>query len=110
MKNKKNINASSLYADVVFTVFSEWLFQQGLYSMYKANYQSCHQPAPSFRDSVRALIRDIYKQSDLRFSNIIFLSFPFALTSEGPDFWAEKSALWGDFCRDFKINLQITLS
>lgn len=102
MKANKKSRLSDLAVDVVEYMFIEWLVRRGLFSAYKANYEKFSTNHKSFRDNLRVKIRYLYCSSILGIENIISTSFPFAMTSEGYNFWVDQSNLWRCFCSDFK--------
>lgn len=101
MKKTKSYRPSELSVDVIDYMFTEWLVRRGLFSAYKANYEKFTTNHRSFRDNLRFKIRSLCRSSVLGVENIISTSFPFTMTSEGYDFWAEQSAIWRRFCSDF---------
>jgi len=102
MKTSKKRSFSDLTIDVVEYMFTEWLVRQGLFSMYKANYEKFYPNHRSFRDNLRVKIRNLSRSSLLGIENLISTSFPFTMTSEGYNFWLEQSNLWRQFCKKFK--------
>lgn len=102
MKANKKSRLADLPVDVVEYMFTEWLVRQNLFSVYKANYEAFHPNHRSFRDNLRARLRDVCCSRVLGVGNIISTSFPFAMTSEGYDFWVDQSNLWRRFCSKFK--------
>lgn len=105
MKKAKKSSLSALPIDVVEYMFIEWLVRRGLFSAYKANceqFRTCHR---TFREDLRVRIRSMRRFPRFAFEDLIALSFPFSLTSEGYDFWVKQSTLWRRFCSDFKSTL-----
>lgn len=105
MKRAKKSNLSRLSVDVVEYMFIEWLVRQGLFILYKVNYErfrTCHR---TFREDLRVRIRDAQRSPRFAFEDLLAISFPFHMTSEGYDFWASQSTLWRRFCSDFKSEL-----
>lgn len=102
MKINKKSRSSDLTVDVVEYMFVEWLVRQGLYSSYRANYESIQPDHKSFRDNLRAKIRFLCHTSGLGIDCIISTSFLFNATPEGFNFWADRSSLWQRYCSEFK--------
>lgn len=102
MKANKKSRISDLSVDVIEYMFTEWLVRQNLFFVYKANYEAFHPNHRSFRDNLRARLRGICRSRVFGIENIISTSFPFAMTSEGCDFWVDQSNLWRRFCGKFK--------
>ena len=102
MKANKKSTFSDLSVAVVEYVFIEWLVRQGLFSVYKANYESFYPNHRSFRDNLRTKLRRLCRSSVLGVESIISTSFPFAMTPEGYNFWVDQSDLWRRFCGKFK--------
>lgn len=102
MKADKKSRFSDLSVDVLEYMFTEWLVRQNLFSAYKANYEKFHPNHRSFRDNLRARLCDICCSRVLGVRNVIATSFPFAMTPEGFEFWADQSNLWRCFCGKFK--------
>lgn len=102
MKANKNSRLSGLSVDVVEYMFTEWLVRQGLFSAYKANYEAFHPNHKSFRDNLRAKLRDICRSRVPTVGVIVSVSFPFAMTPEGYNFWVDQSNRWNRFCGKFK--------
>lgn len=102
MKKTKNSRFSELFVDVVEYMFTEWLVRQGLFSVYKANYEKFYPNHRSFRDNLRVKILCVCRSSVLGVADIISTSFPFAMTPEGYNFWVTQSNFWRCFCSDFK--------
>lgn len=102
MKANKKSSLSSLPVDVLDYLFVEWLIRQGLFSAYKANYEKFHPNHRSFRDNLRDEFYSLLRSSHLGIQSAISVSFPFLMTSEGYDFWVDKSNRWRRFCAKFK--------
>jgi len=102
MKANQKSRFSDLAVDVVEHMFIEWLVRQNLFSLYKANYEAFHPNHRSFRDNLRAKIRDICRSRVPTVSVIISTSFPFAMTPEGYNFWVDQSDHWHRFCDKLK--------
>lgn len=105
MKKTKKSSLSELPVDVAEYMFVEWLVRQGLLSAYKANcakFRTCHQ---TFRDDLRSRIRSMRRSPRFTFDDLIAISFPFSMTSEGYSFWVKQSTIWRRFCNDFKSEL-----
>lgn len=105
MKKTKKSHLSELPIDVAEYMFIEWLVRQGLFSAYKANCEkfcTCHR---TFRDDLRSNIRNIRRSSKFTLGDLVAVSFPFVMTSEGYDFWAKQSATWRCFCNSFRSDL-----
>jgi len=102
MKANKKSRLLDLSVDVAEYMFTEWLVRQGLFSVYKANYEAFHPNHRSFRDNLRAKLRDVCRLRVPTVEVIISISFPFAMTPEGYDFWVAQSNLWRSFCGKFK--------
>ena len=102
MKADKKSRISDLSVDVIEYMFTEWLVRQNAFSLYKANYEAFHPNHRSFRDNLRARLRDINCSRVLGVENLISTAFPFVMTSEGYNFWVDKSNLWRRFCGKFK--------
>lgn len=102
MEANKNSRLSDLSVDILEYMFTEWLVRQNLFSVYKANYEEFHPNHRPFRNNLRASLRRISRSGIFDFGDIISISFPFAMTSEGFDFWTDQSNLWRCFCGKFK--------
>lgn len=105
MKANKKSRLSDLSVDVVEYMFTEWLVRQGLFSIYKANFEEFHRNHRSFRDNLRAKLCYSCRSSLIGIKGIISTSFPFAMTPEGYNFWVDQSNLWRRFCDKFKSTL-----
>ena len=102
MKVSKKSRVSTLSGDVIEYMFIEWLVRQGLFSMYKANYERFCPNHRSFLDNLRDKIRRLHRSSVLGIDYLLSTSFPFAMTPEGYNFWVHRSNLWRRFCGKFK--------
>lgn len=102
MKTNKKSRLSDLSIDVVEYMFTEWLVRQGVFSAFKANFEKFHPNRRSFRDNLRDKLRCLYLSRVPTVEVIISTSFPFAMTSEGYNFWVDQSNLWQRFCAKFK--------
>lgn len=102
MKANKKSRISDLSVDVAEYMFTEWLVRQGLFSAYKANYESFYPNHRSFRDNLRTKLRHLCRSSVFGLESVISTSFPFAMTPEGYNFWVDQSNLWRRFCGDFQ--------
>lgn len=102
MKVNKNSRLSALPVDVAEYMFVEWLVRQGLYSAYRRNCEKFCTSNRTFREDLHVRIRRMYRVARFSLSDIIAISFPFAMTSEGYDFWLTQSVLWRRFCNSFK--------
>ena len=102
MKKTKNYKPSELSADVFDYMFTEWLVRRGLFSAYKTNCERFSLNHRPFHDNLRLKIRSLCHSSAFGIENVISSSFPFTMTAEGYDYWAEQSAVWRRFCSDFK--------
>lgn len=102
MKANKKFRPLDLSVDVVEYMFTEWLVRRCVFSAYKANLEGFHPNHRSFRDNLRTKLRFLCRSSVLGIEDIISMSFPFAMTSEGYDFWVKQSNLWRRFCSNFK--------
>ena len=102
MKTNKRSRLSDLSVDVVEYMFTEWLVRQGLFFVYKANFEKFYPNHRSFRDNLRTKLRRLCRSSVLGIESIISTSFPFAMTPEGYNFWVDQSNLWCRFCGKFK--------
>jgi len=101
MKSQKKTSLSDLYVDVAEYMFIEWLVRHDVYSAYKANCERFCTQHRTFREELRAHIRNLRRTSRFTLADIISCSFPFILTSEGYKFWSDQSALWRNFCEKF---------
>ena len=110
MKANKKSRLSDLSVDVAEYMFTEWLVRQNLFSAYKANYEAFRPNHRSFRDNLRAKLRSICRSRAFGVEEIISISFPYAMTPEGYNFWVDQSNLWRRFCGKFKSILQTKLS
>lgn len=99
MKANKKSRISGLSIDVLEYMFTEWLVRQGVYSAYKANCEAFHPNHRSFRDNLRVRLRCL---SAYGAGSLISTAFPFAMTSEGYDFWLNQSNLWRRYCSSFR--------
>lgn len=105
MKANRKPRLSDLSVDVVEYMFIEWLIRQNLFSAYKANCEAFHPNHRSFRDNLRTKLRAACRSQVLAVKLIISTSFPFAMTPEGYNFWADQSKRWRCFCDEFKFIL-----
>lgn len=105
MKANKKSRLSDLYVDAIEYMFTEWLVRQNLFSAYKANYEAFRPNHRSFRDNLRAKLRSICRSGTFGVEELISISFPFAMTSEGYNFWVDQSTHWRRFCGKFKALL-----
>lgn len=103
MKKTKKSRLSELPVDVIEYMFTEWLVRRGLFSSYKANYEKFCSNHRSFRDNLHFKVRYLCGPSVFGIETIISTSFPYAMTPEGYNFWADQSDLWRRFCSDFKF-------
>lgn len=102
MKANKKSRLSDLSIDVAEYMFIEWLVRQGILSAYEVNcekFRTCHR---SFREDLRVRIRDVFRSPRYTLKDLVVISFPFFLTSEGHSFWSDQSTRWRRFCGDFK--------
>lgn len=102
MKKIKKSNLSEISVDVVEFMFIKWLVRQGILPTYKANcerFRTCHR---TLQDDLRVRIRKIRRSPVFTFDDLIALSFPFSMTSEGTDFWVKQSTAWRHFYYNFK--------
>lgn len=105
MKANKNFRDLDLFVDVLERMFTDWLVRRGLFSAYKENYEKfCPNHRP-FRDNLRIKLRSLCRSSVLNVDDIISISFPYSMTSEGYDFWVTQSNFWRRFCSKFKCIL-----
>ena len=102
MKANKKCSFSDFPINVVEYMFTEWLVRQGLFSVYKANYEKFYPNHRSFHDNLRVKIRGLCRSSLLGIESLISTSFPFAMTPEGFNFWLDQSNRWRQFCKKFK--------
>lgn len=102
MKVNKNSTLSALPVDVAEYMFVEWLIRQGLYSAYRRNCEKVCTSHRTFREDLRVRIHRMYHVGRFCLQDIITISFSFAETSEGYDFWLTQSILWRKFCNSFK--------
>lgn len=105
MKANKKSRISDLSVDILEYMFVEWLVRQGVFSAYKANCEKFCTLHRTFRDDLRSHIRSMRRSSRFTLADLIAVSFPFALTPEGYNFWADQSTLWHRFCSNFKLEL-----
>jgi hypothetical protein len=105
MKKIKKSSLSELPVDVAEYMFTEWLVRQNLFSAYKANSEKFCTTHQTFREHLRTLIRHMRRSPRFAFDDIIAISFPFSMTTEGCDFWVKQSVIWRRFCSDFKSEL-----
>lgn len=102
MKKFKKFNLSKFSVDVVEFMFVKWLDCQGTLSVYKANCERFSTSRQTFQDDLRDRICSLVDSSVYSFDDLITLSFPFCMTSEGTDFWVKQSSAWRRFCSEFK--------
>lgn len=102
MKVNKSSKLSALPVDVAEYMFVEWLVRQGLYSAYRRNCEKYCTSNRTFREDLHVRIRRMYRVARFSLKDIISISFPFVMTSEGYDFWLTQSTLWRRFCDNFK--------
>lgn len=102
MKKVEKFNLSTLAVDVVEFMFLKWLVSQGIFPEYKANCERFCTRHEELQDVLRSHIRSIHRSPIYTFDDLIVLSFPFSMTSEGSDFWVKQSAAWRRFYRSFK--------
>jgi len=105
MKAKKTPSLSNLSVDVAEIMFTKWLVRQNLFLAYKENFEKFYPNNRTFRHNLRIRLRNLSLFPVLGFGAIISTSFPFSMTSEGYDFWVDKSNLWKQFCSKFKSDL-----
>lgn len=105
MKKVKKSSLSALPIDVAEYMFVEWLVRQGLYSAYRRNCENVCTSNRTFREDLHVRIRRMYRVARFSLEDIIAISFPFVMTSEGYDFWLTQSTLWRRFCNNFKSTL-----
>lgn len=102
MKKIKESRFSDLTLDVVEYLFVAWLTRQGSFSVYKANCEKFSVRRLPFQEDLRSRIRGVRRSDRYTFEDIITISFPYAMTPEGYDFWIKQSAAWRRFCNKFK--------
>jgi len=105
MKSNKKSSLSNLYVDVAEYMFIEWLVRHGVYSVYRANRVKFCTQHRTFRQDLRAHLRDLLHSTRFTLSDIMDCSFPFAMTPQGYKFWTDQSALWRNFCKSFDFTL-----
>lgn len=105
MKENKNSRLSALPVDVAEYMFVEWLVRQGLYSAYSKNCEKFGSGHRTFREDLHVRIRRMYHVGRFSLQDIIAISFPFAMTAEGYNFWLTQSVLWRQFCSSFRSTL-----
>lgn len=102
MKKVKDVRVNELSIDVVEYLFIEWLCRRGVFSAFKANYDSTKDADMSFRDALHRHIFNVFRSSHLCVDDLVSSSFIFARTPEGCDFWDEISTDWQRFCINFR--------
>ena len=102
MKANKKSGIPGISVDVVEYMFIEWLVRRGVFSAYKANYEEFHPNHRPFRDNLRDKLRRMSRSSGYSVGNLISMSFLFAMTPEGYNFWVNQSESWRRFCDKFK--------
>ena len=102
MKKIKESSFPDLTLDVVGQLFTSWLTRRGVFSVYKANCEKFSVRRRPFQEDLRSRIRDVRRSDRYTFEDIITISFPYAMTSEGYEFWVKQSAAWRRFCNNFK--------
>lgn len=102
----KNANISSktldLLIDVVDYAFVEWLIRQGIFTVFRSNFNRANSFQGSFRDNLRDLIRYSFSSDDLGPEHLISSAFLFSSTPEGANFWFDRSAAWECFYAKFQ--------
>ena len=102
MKKIEKPSLSQLPVDVAEYMFTEWLVRRGLFSAYKSNCEKFRAIHRTFRDDLRSRIRSLRRTPRFTLDDLIAISFPVSMTSEGYDFWVKQSIAWCRFCSDFK--------
>ncbi len=102
MKKIKESSLSGLTLDVVEYLFTAWLTRRGILPVYKANCEKFSVRRQHFQEDLRSHIRGVRRSDRYTFEDIITISFPYAMTPEGYEFWVKQSAAWRRFCNNFK--------
>ena len=95
-KLEKSVN-DKLLLDVIEYAFVEWLVRRGIFTAFRANYDSTPTTQKTFRDCLRDHIRYVYSRPSLGPEALIDSAFLFGLTPEGQEFWTNHSDAWKRF-------------
>ena len=90
---------SELSIDAVDYLFVEWLRRRGVFSAFRSNCGFDKKCNNSFRNVLRHRIRTVLYSSHAGIGDLISISFIFARTPEGIDFWFKLSFAWRRFPR-----------
>lgn len=102
-KTNKKSRIDDLEIDIIEYAFTEWLVRQGVFTAFKANYESANKIRKGFRDQLRIHIQVALIFPELGLGRLVSSAFPFACTNEGADFWQKQSEAWKRFCTKFQI-------
>ena len=102
-RSNKKSRIDDLVVDVVEYAFTEWLVRQGVFTAYKANYESANELRGGFRGQLRLHIQVALIFPELGLARLVSSAFPFAGAPEGADFWQKQSEDWKLFCTKFQI-------
>ena len=102
-KSNKKSRIDDLVIDIVEYAFTEWLVRQGVFTAFKANYESANKLRRGFRNQLRLHIQVALIFPELGLGRLVSSAFPFASAQEGVDFWQKLSDDWKRFCTKFQI-------
>ena len=106
MKKTKVSTISDLSADAVDYLFVEWLRRRGVFSAFRSNCGFDEEHNRLFRTMLRHRIRGVLHSSYASIGDLIPMSFIFAHTPEGIDYWFKLSFAWRRFFDDFQNNFK----
>lgn len=104
MKKTRIPTTSEFTIDAVEYLFVEWLRRRGVFSAFRANSGFDAKHNSSFRGVLRSRIHNVMHSSHAGIGDLISMSFIFAQTPEGLNFWFYLSFAWRRFCTDFQNN------
>lgn len=102
MKKTRVLRISEFSIDAVDYMLVEWLRRRGVYSAFRLNCGFDEERDSSFRTLLRSRIRGVLRSPYLGVGDLISMSFIFAHTPEGLNFWFKLSFAWRRFCTDFQ--------
>lgn len=102
-KSNKKSRIDDLVIDIVEYAFTEWLVRRGVFTAFKANYESANTARGSFRNQLRFHIQVSLIFPELGLGRLVSSAFPFADAQEGADFWRAQSDSWKHFCTKFHV-------
>lgn len=106
MEKTRVSTISILSIDAVEFMFVEWLRRRGVFSAFRSNCGFGKVDEKSFRVQLRYRIQGALRSSSVSVGDLISMSFVFAHTPEGLNFWFDLSFAWRRFCTDFQTNFK----